>query len=61
MKGWMLHGEFFGATQALTCTSAFRFVSCAATVANPEPLVIALAAESEAVPRVIVKSTVTFA
>src|SRR5208337_4311063 len=57
----MLHGALFGAMQALTCTSEFRFVRFAVTVANPDPLVVALPAESEAVPRVIAKLTVTFA
>ena len=61
MKGWALHGELSGATQALTCTSALRFVRLAVTAAKPELLVVALPAESEAVPRVIVKLTVTFA
>ena len=59
VKVWQ--GALFGATQALICTFALRFVRLAVMLANPAPLVVALPAESEAVPRVMAKLTGTLA
>lgn len=53
-------GALFGATQALTCTLTLKFVKDAVMAAIPCALVVALEADSEAVPRVSWKLTVTF-
>ena len=54
-------GALFGATQPLTCTVPAGFARFAVTVANPDVLVVALPAESEAVPFVTKKLTAMFA
>jgi hypothetical protein len=59
VKVW--HGVLFGDTHARTCTSPVWFVIFAVTPAKPEPLVVALDAESEAVPRVTAKLMDTLA
>ena len=44
------HGLLAGVTQAVTWMVALMFVTCAVEVAKPEPSVVAVLGESEAVP-----------